>query len=135
MTATSRPGIKAAVGEAQHDAQRAQVVMAEHGSRGVGFFLEELADCGGAVFSRRQAIDDRTDRQSEPREDRAKGFRSVPRGRHAARASDEGDALMPKPDQVFGRQRHAESEVGADVVRALPADAPQHLDDRNALRA
>ena len=40
---------------------------------------------------------------------------------------------MPEPDQVFRRQGHAEAEVGADVVRALPADAPQHLHDRNAV--
>ncbi len=40
---------------------------------------------------------------------------------------------MPEPDQVFRRQGHAEAEVGADVVRALPADPPKHLHDRNAV--
>ena len=40
---------------------------------------------------------------------------------------------MPEADQVLGGQRHAEPEVGADVVGALPADAPKHLHDGNAV--
>ena len=95
ITATSRPGVKAEVRETQHDAERAEVVVAQHRGRGVGFVLEELAGRGGPALSRRQAIDDRPDRQSESRQDGAEGLGSVARGRHAPRAADKGDALMP----------------------------------------
>ena len=34
---------------------------------------------------------------------------------------------------MLRRQGHAEPEVGADIVRALPADPPQHLHGRDAV--
>ena len=37
-------GREAAIGEAQHDAERAQVVVAEDGGRGVGVVSKQLAD-------------------------------------------------------------------------------------------
>jgi hypothetical protein len=88
-------GDDAQIAEAQHDAERAKVVVAQHRGRGVCLVLEELAGRGGPSLARRQAIDDRPDRQSESRQDGAEGLGSVARGRHAPRAPDKGDALMP----------------------------------------
>ena len=111
-------GNETQIGETQHDAERAEVVMADHGRRRARFVAEELADRSGSALSRRKAIDDRPDRQSESRQDGAEGLGSVARGRHPAGAADKGDALVPKSDQMLRGQGHAEPEVGADVIRA-----------------
>ncbi len=124
---------EAEIGEAEHDAERTQVVVTDNGGRGVHSITKELADRGGAAFPGRQAIDDRPDRQAESRQDGAEGFGSIAGGRYSTRAADKGDALVPELDQMLSRQGHAEAEVGADVVRALPADPLQHLHDRNAV--
>ena len=54
------------------------------------------------------------------------GRRSVPA------AADEGDATVAKSDQMFGRELHAEPEVGADMIVVAPPEAAQHLNHRNA---
>jgi hypothetical protein len=40
---------------------------------------------------------------------------------------------MSEPDEMLGGERHAEAEIGADMVRAALAEASQHLHDRHAL--
>ena len=47
-------------------------------------------------------------------------------------SADERDPTVPQLNQMFGRELHAEPEIGADMIVVAPSEAAQHLNHRNA---
>ena len=110
-------GDEAAVGEPDQHAEGADVVVAEDRGRVVRARRVSSRAHGLLAFlAGRQAIDDRPDGQAVARQGLAIGMGAVAGGRGAASAADEGEAAMAEPDEMLGGQRHAEAEIGADMV-------------------
>ena len=91
-----------------------------------------MLDRAFALFAGGQAIDDRSDRQAVAGQGLAIGARAVARRRSVPAAADERDATVAESDEMFGRERHAEPEIGADMIVVAPSEAAQHLNHRNA---
>ena len=133
-TATSRPGGSPRSTRPTMNAERAEVVVAEDRGRLVGAprnsrptALRPLRGSAGSRRSGRSAIRTAPASRDRPAPGRAPATRDARRRRRRS--------VVPEADQVLGGQRHAEPEVGADMIRALASDSPQHLHDGQALPA
>ena len=124
-----------AIDEADHDPERAEIVMAKNGGRLVRSCPEQSPDRFRAVLPGRHAVDDRAERQPVARQGLVERLRPVARRRNPPSAADEGDPLVAEPDQVLGGESHTEPKIRADMIGVLRPSPPQHLNDRNALAA
>src|SRR5882724_2670763 len=126
-------GLQPLVGEPQQEAEGANIVVAEHGRGIARLAAQQRADGRRARFAGRQTADDRPDRQSIAGHRLPVADAAVAHRRGPPAAAHIGDALVPEADEVLGRERHAEAEIGADEVGLALPHAAQHLHDRQAV--